>query len=331
MQSITMKEMEKDIMNNQDNNNIDVTSLEHVDVARLETTNVTLQAELSSKESYIAILEERLLKLSVELASSRASEDEQNLMYRRRRSSSSSQQQLVLPEKEKAAEKDFVPNQVVHIKPTRNKNSTSRSNRRRSSEIDTIDFSTRSAPIGSTGGGLFSRRNTSSSNLPDDSTMSFSERSTSFLSSLQSSWGAAAIADKHDHKLRVDFPESRRPSSSSCNNESSGGGGRRRRRLSIGTVLFRKSDATESTATTAEECGHGDDEVAVSSLAQEEEGVSTEKKVAPQSEQAAATPRRRPSRRGKDPPQSFLAASSRSFLSCVVFPRDEEDVLLGFE
>lgn len=49
-------------------------------IAHLETINTNILEALSSKNSYIAMLEERLLKISVELASSRACEDEQNLM-----------------------------------------------------------------------------------------------------------------------------------------------------------------------------------------------------------------------------------------------------------
>eukprot|EP00573_Skeletonema_grethae_P001966 CAMPEP_0201689012 /NCGR_PEP_ID=MMETSP0578-20130828/2680_1 /ASSEMBLY_ACC=CAM_ASM_000663 /TAXON_ID=267565 /ORGANISM="Skeletonema grethea, Strain CCMP 1804" /LENGTH=368 /DNA_ID=CAMNT_0048173519 /DNA_START=55 /DNA_END=1161 /DNA_ORIENTATION=- len=50
---------------------------------QLEATNTALREELSSKNAHIVMLEERLLHMSVELASSRAREDEQNLMLRR--------------------------------------------------------------------------------------------------------------------------------------------------------------------------------------------------------------------------------------------------------
>jgi hypothetical protein len=52
-------------------------------IAELEATNATLRKALSSKNAHIAMLEEKLLTMSVELASSRAREDEQNLMFRR--------------------------------------------------------------------------------------------------------------------------------------------------------------------------------------------------------------------------------------------------------
>eukprot|EP00574_Skeletonema_japonicum_P008809 CAMPEP_0201734816 /NCGR_PEP_ID=MMETSP0593-20130828/35380_1 /ASSEMBLY_ACC=CAM_ASM_000672 /TAXON_ID=267983 /ORGANISM="Skeletonema japonicum, Strain CCMP2506" /LENGTH=371 /DNA_ID=CAMNT_0048228249 /DNA_START=110 /DNA_END=1225 /DNA_ORIENTATION=+ len=56
-----------------------------VRIAQLEATNAALREALSSKNAHIAMLEERLLNMSVELASSRAREDEQNLMLRRYR------------------------------------------------------------------------------------------------------------------------------------------------------------------------------------------------------------------------------------------------------
>mmetsp|Transcript_24605 Transcript_24605/g.39923 ORF Transcript_24605/g.39923 Transcript_24605/m.39923 type:complete len:234 (+) Transcript_24605:135-836(+) len=53
-------------------------------IAELEATNVSLREALSSKTAHIAMIEERLLTMSIELASSRAREDEQNLLLRRR-------------------------------------------------------------------------------------------------------------------------------------------------------------------------------------------------------------------------------------------------------
>jgi len=51
-------------------------------IAQLAATNAALREALVAKNSHIAMLEEKLLKMSVELASSRAREDEQNLMKR---------------------------------------------------------------------------------------------------------------------------------------------------------------------------------------------------------------------------------------------------------
>jgi hypothetical protein len=53
-------------------------------MARLEATNAVLRAELSYKNSHIAMLEEKLFKMSVELASSHhARKDGQKLIHRR--------------------------------------------------------------------------------------------------------------------------------------------------------------------------------------------------------------------------------------------------------
>lgn len=61
-----------------------LTSLE----MELEASNNALRQVLSFKESHIAMLEERLLNMSYELASSRAREDERNLLLRRSAQSS---------------------------------------------------------------------------------------------------------------------------------------------------------------------------------------------------------------------------------------------------
>eukprot|EP00986_Skeletonema_menzelii_P003819 scaffold1251_cov87-Skeletonema_menzelii.AAC.1 len=64
-------------------------------IAELEAINDTLREALSSKNAHIAMLEERLLTMSIELASSRAREDEQNLLLRRRSSQVSMHNYLV--------------------------------------------------------------------------------------------------------------------------------------------------------------------------------------------------------------------------------------------
>ncbi len=58
--------------------NMTLTTLE----MELEASNTALREALSFKNSHIAMLEERLLKMSFELASSRAREDEQKLLLR---------------------------------------------------------------------------------------------------------------------------------------------------------------------------------------------------------------------------------------------------------
>eukprot|EP00984_Skeletonema_dohrnii_P022371 scaffold11504_cov125-Skeletonema_dohrnii-CCMP3373.AAC.1 len=52
-------------------------------IAKLEAINAALRKELPSKNAHIAMLEERITNMSVDLASSRAREDEQCLMLRR--------------------------------------------------------------------------------------------------------------------------------------------------------------------------------------------------------------------------------------------------------
>ena len=51
-------------------------------ITQLEAINSALREAVSSKNAHIAMLEEKLLKMSVELASSRTREDEQRLMFR---------------------------------------------------------------------------------------------------------------------------------------------------------------------------------------------------------------------------------------------------------
>lgn len=53
-------------------------------IFELEVINASLREELSSSNSHIAMLEEKILDMSIELASTRAREDEHNLMIRRR-------------------------------------------------------------------------------------------------------------------------------------------------------------------------------------------------------------------------------------------------------
>ena len=276
----------------EDNNqrNINVTK-DHV--AKLEATIAALREDLSAKESYTAMLEEKLLKMSVELASSRAREDEQNLMYRRQ---SSSPQRLVTA----AASAPGVP---ITPMPKRNNKSSDRSSRRRSyeKEADNTDASsTRSAPVCT--GGIFSRRN--SSNLDDSSTKSglfsmsrrtssnlesseneedtaidvntrsaapvvctgglfsrrnkssdqlslFSRRNSSNIDDSQKSFsgqmGLYSFSRRNSDELSVDFPQESRSTTRNVGNESSRVISRR---VSTGSV-FRKSDGSETTASTA--------------------------------------------------------------------------------
>ena len=58
-------------------------------IEELEATNASLKKDLSSNNTHIDMLEEKILTISVALASSRAREDEHNLMIRRQFSQAS--------------------------------------------------------------------------------------------------------------------------------------------------------------------------------------------------------------------------------------------------
>ena len=58
-------------------------------IEELEATNASLKKDLSSNSTHIDMLEEKILTISVELASLRAREDEHNLMIRRQFSQTS--------------------------------------------------------------------------------------------------------------------------------------------------------------------------------------------------------------------------------------------------
>ncbi len=85
--------------------NMTFTSLE----MELEASNNALRQILSFKKSRIAMLEERLLNMSLELASSRAREDEQNLLLRR----SAQLQGSTMSESELEEENFMIPADVV--------------------------------------------------------------------------------------------------------------------------------------------------------------------------------------------------------------------------
>lgn len=85
--------------------NVTLTSLE----MELEASNNALRQILSFKKSRIVMLEERLLNMSFELASSRAREDEQNLLLRR----SAQLQGSMMSESELEEENFMIPADVV--------------------------------------------------------------------------------------------------------------------------------------------------------------------------------------------------------------------------
>eukprot|EP00985_Skeletonema_marinoi_P029183 scaffold27074_cov256-Skeletonema_marinoi.AAC.1 len=67
-------------MSNELNNPIDSDASKRL--AALEATNTALREALSSKNAHIAMLEDRISNISVELASSRAREDEHSMKLR---------------------------------------------------------------------------------------------------------------------------------------------------------------------------------------------------------------------------------------------------------
>lgn len=69
---------------NYQSSSTDKDTLARMKQAQLEAIRISLLDELDSKKSYIATLEDRLLNMSVELASSRTREDEQLVLLHRR-------------------------------------------------------------------------------------------------------------------------------------------------------------------------------------------------------------------------------------------------------
>ena len=106
-------------------------------IAALEATNATLRAEVSSQAAHIAMLEEKLLTMSVELASSRAREDEQNLMLRRQQLSSS--QVTIMSEDSGRSLGSGVSGLIGNI--FNNLDRSDRSEGRRSSTMSDTDYS----------------------------------------------------------------------------------------------------------------------------------------------------------------------------------------------
>ena len=109
-------------------------------IAALEATNATLRAEVSSQAAHIAMLEEKLLTMSVELASSRAREDEQNLMFRRQQQLSSSQVTIMSEDSERSLGSGMgVSGLIGNI--FNNLDRSDRSEGRRSSTMSDTDYS----------------------------------------------------------------------------------------------------------------------------------------------------------------------------------------------
>jgi len=288
-------------------------------IAELEAINDTLREALSSKNAHIAMLEERLLTMSIELASSRAREDEQNLIIRRKSTGTGQEvsrvsmmsledesDNVVIPD-------EFVPSPVRNMK----KNGRRRRNSRSSSvspcpavtDSAAIDDSIRSAPAAS-----------SSSNRRFSFKPSFNPDLNDSQRSLGSGGGMSGIIgnifhnlDRSDNSedLSVDFPSASRRrssmmsdtdySSSSCQEPS--------RRVSMVGSLFglRKSELSDETV----------------------EEASCEYEVEQEEEQQPSSPQRR------RPNRSLMAnrcqKSTRLISSTVAFPTLDDDDSLGFE
>lgn len=111
-------------------------------IAALEATNATLRAEVSSQAAHIAMLEEKLLTMSVELASSRAREDEQNLMLRRQQQLSSSQVTIMSEDSERSLGSGMgVSGLIGNIFNSLDRSDRSEGEGRRSSTMSDTDYS----------------------------------------------------------------------------------------------------------------------------------------------------------------------------------------------
>jgi hypothetical protein len=299
-------------------------------IAQLEASNAALQAALTSKTAHITMLEERLLTMSVELASSRAREDEQKLMYRR------SKQQVVdgsSVDDESAIINGHVP------KPVRN------GRRRRGScgssvspcsddQADLIDASIKSAPP-------IQMTTTTSSNCRRFSLMSSRGSSRAPLEDLNDSarsYGSAGggfggfignLINNLDRSercedLNVNFPTGRRRSSIMTDdfpptvNSHSQEQQQQQRRVSMVGQLFRlrKSELTTDDAVEEEE------------IICEQQQQDEEQQHQHQVEGEQAPPQRRKPNRSK---MLRCQASTRLISSTVAFPRENDDDSMGFE
>eukprot|EP00984_Skeletonema_dohrnii_P024425 scaffold13533_cov90-Skeletonema_dohrnii-CCMP3373.AAC.10 len=292
-------------------------------VAALEATNAALREALSSKNAHIAMLEERLLTMSVELASSRAREDEQNLMLRQSTGQVVSQEVIMMSEEDNDHDniKMNIPDNLVP-KPVRNGR-----RRRGSSAVSpcpdnsaAIDDSIKSAPPAAPAQQTSMRRFSFMNHDFDDSARSLG--STGVGGIIGNIFNNLDRSDKSDD-LSVNFPTGRRRSSMMTSdttndyNSSSAaaavGNSQEPRRVSMVGQLFRlrKSELTPDDAVEEESCE------------QEEE-----EEQQPAEEEEQPMQRRRPNR-------SKLAnrymMSTRLISSTVAFPREDDDDCLGFE
>mmetsp|Transcript_2859 Transcript_2859/g.4166 ORF Transcript_2859/g.4166 Transcript_2859/m.4166 type:complete len:322 (+) Transcript_2859:100-1065(+) len=297
-------------------------------IAALEATNAALREALSSKNAHIAMLEDKILTISVELASSRAREDEQNLMLRQSIGQVVSQEVIMMSEEDDDHDDNMnIPDSLV---PNPVRNGRRRRGSRGSSAISpcpdnsaTIDDSIKSAPPAAAQQTSSMRRFSFMTNHHDFDDSARSLGSTGVGGIIGNIFNNLDRSDKSDD-LSVNFPTGRRRSSmmttdttndySSSTSSSAVGNSQEPRRVSMVGQLFRlrKSELTPDDAVEEESCE------------QEEE----EEEQQPAEEEEQPMQRRRPNR-------SKLAnrymMSTRLISSTVAFPREDDDDCLGFE
>eukprot|EP00985_Skeletonema_marinoi_P021070 scaffold12740_cov153-Skeletonema_marinoi.AAC.1 len=195
-------------------------------LAALEATNTALREALSSKNSHIAMLEDRISNMSVELASSRAREDEHSMKLRQ-----STQVGMMMPGDD---DNIVLPADLIDDTDSKSASSPARISSLSSSSSSHHQFQRRfSLPI--TG-----RVSASSGSTTQDDDMN--DNSTRSLSGIGGIIGNMIKLDRSDRSqnLRVDFPS----------------GGRQMYRLRISDLTVDYSASEEHEHEEEEEEGH---------------------------------------------------------------------------
>ena len=258
-------------------------------IAQLMATNAALREALASKNAHIEMLQDKILTISVELASSRAREDEQNLMMRLSQIS----QVTMMSEDDNG---NNGPTSAVDV-----------SIKSAPGAAQTSSFtSTQSAPRMSFFSGWGSRE-PSSRTLQTDETMQDSATRTPQASGggMGGLIGNMIQLDKsgYGEDLRVNFPRGRGRRNTIMTDESPDSPSQKQRRLSMVGQLFRLG--RDDTAVVPEIC----------------EQVEEEEQEAPLQQ------RRRPNRSK----MLRIQASTRLISSTVAFPREDDNLSVGFE
>ena len=304
---------------------------------QLEATNAALQTALSSKNAHITMLEERLLKMSVEFASSRASEDEQNLKYRR----STQADDGIIMMVPTTSDAGIFPNPIRNTKISGRRRRGSRgssvspcpTDHQVQAAADLIDASIKSAPpptqqtttrrfsIKSSSRGSSNNNNNNRAPQDDLSDSARSLGSTGVCNFIGNIINNIDRSDRSDD-LNVNFPTGRRRSSmmsgsTGNNNINNSQPQAEQRRESIVEQLFRLRNKSELTA---------DD--AVEEICEQEEEEEPQQQHEEEEEEEQAPPqRRRPNRSN----MLKYQASTRLLSSTLIFPKEDDDDSLGFE